>query len=283
MPICDWIARKNTPKHSTYPHRGIALALIPAVKSNKCIITLSKKMSQEKASIVACLGARIVRTPAGVPIESPHSIISVAKRLQKEIPNSHILDQYGNPNNPLAHELGTAEEIWAQTQGKVDVVIAGPGTGGRITGMARGLRKRNPGVFVIGADPVGSVLAVPEGLNEVKGEYKVEGIGYDFVPEVCDQSAADLWVKTTDKDSFLYSRQLIREERLLCGGSSGATVAALVQSVKERPEINVEGKTVVLILPDGVRNYLTKFADDRWMENFGYMPQKDGLENESIP
>jgi cystathionine beta-synthase len=227
MPICNWIARKNTPKHSTCPHRGIALALIPAVKGYKCIITLSEKMSQEKASIVACFGACIVRTPAGVPIESPHSIISVAKRLQKEIPNSHILDQYGNPNNPLAHELGTAEEIWAQTQGKVDVVIAGPGTGGTITGMARGLRKRNPGVFVIGADPVGSVLAVPEGLNEVKGEYKVEGIGYDFVPEVCDQSTADLWVKTTDKDSFLYSRRLIREEGLLCGGSSGATVAAL--------------------------------------------------------
>lgn len=261
---------------------GIALALIAVVKGYRCVITLSEKMSKEKALILRCLGATIVRTPAGVPIESPESIINVAKRLHNETPNSHILDQYTNPNNPLAHELGTAEEIWSQTSGKVDVVITGAGTGGTITGIAKGLKRHNQEIMIIGADPVGSVLAQPPELNTVKREYKVEGIGYDFVPHVLDQNAADLWIKTTDKDSFLYARRLIREEGLLCGGSSGAAFAALVQAVALRPEINMKGKTIVLILPDSMRNYLTKFADDKWMEDNGYISDEAMLENKKV-
>lgn len=223
-------------------------------------------MSEEKVLVLKALGARIVRTPAGVPIEAPDSIISVARRLNAETPDSHILDQYTNPNNPLAHELGTALEIWTQCGEKVDIVVAGAGTGGTITGLARGLRKRKPGVVIVGADPVGSVLAQPGELNERKAEYKVEGIGYDFVPGVLDQSAADVWVKTGDGESFGYARRLIREEGLLCGGSSGAAMAALVEFMRQRPELNREDVRVVLILPDGVRNYLTKFVDDAWME-----------------
>ncbi|EER25665.1 Cystathionine beta-synthase, putative [Coccidioides posadasii C735 delta SOWgp] len=249
---------------------GIAIALMAAIKGYKCIITLSEKMSLEKEQILHALGARVVRTPAGVPIDSPDSIISVAKRLRNEIPRSFILDQYTNPANPAAHEFGTAEEIWHQTQGKVDAVISGAGTGGTITGIAKGMKKHNPDVFLVGVDPVGSILAIPERLNETKGEYKVEGIGYDFLPDVLDQTSPDLWVKTTDKDSFKLARRLVREEGLLCGGSAGATVAALVQFMEQHPEFNKEEKLIVLILADGLRNYLTKFADDNWMKQNGY-------------
>ncbi|KAI1454973.1 tryptophan synthase beta subunit-like PLP-dependent enzyme [Annulohypoxylon moriforme] len=244
---------------ATSGNTGIALALIAAVKGYKCVITISEKMSEEKVLVLRSLGAEIVRTPAGVPIDSPGSIISVARKTQSERPNAHILDQYTNPNNPLAHELGTASEILAQCDGKLDVVIAGAGTGGTITGLSRGLRKNIPNVLVVGADPIGSVLAQPDSLNQVNGEYKVEGIGYDFVPEVLDQAAADVWIKTSDEDSFRYARKLIREEGLLCGGSSGASVAALVALLKARPELNREDVRVVLILPDSIRNYLTKY------------------------
>ncbi|OJJ87927.1 uncharacterized protein ASPGLDRAFT_43003 [Aspergillus glaucus CBS 516.65] len=252
------------------PNSGIAIALMAAAKGYKCIITLSEKMSLEKEQILCALSAKVVRTPAGVPIDSPDSIISVANRLQREIPNSHILNQYTNPGNAAAHEFGTAEEIWYQTEGNVDVVISGAGTGGTVTGISKGLKKRNPGIFVVGVDPMGSVLAQPDFLNEVKQEYKVEGIGYDFVPGVLDQTGPDLWIKTTDHDSFQFARRLIREEGLLCGGSAGATIAALTQLVKERPDLNVEGKLIVIILADGVRNYLTKFASDDWMKEQGY-------------
>ncbi|PYH92843.1 pyridoxal phosphate-dependent enzyme, beta subunit [Aspergillus ellipticus CBS 707.79] len=241
---------------------GIAIAMMAAIKGYKCIITLSEKMSLEKEQILKELGAKVIRTPAGVPIESPDSIINVAQRLQKEIPNSFILNQYTNPDNPAAHEFGTAEELWYQTEGQLDVVISGAGTGGTATGLARGLRKLRKEIVVVGVDPVGSVLAQPEELNEVKAEFKVEGIGYDFVPGVLDQAGPNLWIKTSDRDSFQYARRLVREEGILCGGSSGATIAALVQLVKARPELNTEDTLIVVVLADSLRNYLTKFAND---------------------
>ncbi|KAF2676853.1 cystathionine beta-synthase [Lentithecium fluviatile CBS 122367] len=250
---------------------GIAIALMAAVKRYKCIIILSEKMSMEKEQILCMLGTRVVRTPAGVPIESPDSIISVAKCLQKEIPNSYVLDRYGNPENLAAHEFGTAEETLYQTSNKVDVVVAGAGAGGTITGLSRGLKKYDPNIILVGVDPLGSVLAVPETLNQSKAEYKVEGIDYDFVPGVLGQNSADFWIKTTDKDAFNYARQLVREEGMLVGGSSGSAIAGLVRLLALRPELNTEGKTIVLIFPDSLRNYLTKFADDEWMKTHGFL------------
>ena len=242
-----------------------------AVKGYRCIITLPEKMSAEKVSVLRALGAEIVRTPTEAAFDSPESHIGVAQRLQREIPRSHILDQYANPNNPLAHELGTAEEIWAQTAGRVDAVVGGAGTGGTVTGIARGLRKHNGAVTVIAADPVGSILAADASLNTSDAGYKVEGIGYDFVPDVLDRGLVDTWIKTTDQDSFLLARRLIAEEGLLCGGSSGAALAALVSALTTiHPELNRADRTVVVVLPDSVRNYLTKFVDDAWMKNNGF-------------
>ena len=177
----------------------------------KTIITLPEKMSPEKVAVLRALNATIIRTPTQAAFDAPESHIGVAARLQKEIPNSHILDQYNNPDNPLAHEFGTAEEIWTQTSGKISAVVAGAGTGGTITGLAKGLRKHNPDIKVIGADPYGSILAVPDTLNQshINEAYKVEGIGYDFVPDVLNQHAVSKWYKTNDRDAFAYARRLI--------------------------------------------------------------------------
>lgn len=242
----------------TSGNTGIGLALVAAVKGYKTIITLPEKMSPEKVAVLRSLNATIIRTPTQAAFDSPESHIGVARRLQKEIPNAHILDQYGNPDNPLAHEYGTAEEVWEQTDGKVTAIVAGAGTGGTITGLARGLRKHNKNIKVIAADPHGSILAVPNTLNETYANesYKVEGIGYDFVPDVLDQATVDSWYKTDDREAFAYARRLIAEEGLLVGGSSGSAIAAMVKSVHDLGL----GKddVVVVILPDSIRSYLSK-------------------------
>ena len=228
-------------------------------------------MSAEKVSVLRALGATIIRTPTQAAWDAPESHIGVARRLQKEIPNAHILDQYTNDANPDAHEHGTAEEIWAQTGGRVTAVVAGAGTGGTITGLARGLRKHSADVKVIAADPQGSILAVPESLNveHANESYKVEGIGYDFIPEVLDQQIVDKWYKTDDRASFQLARRLIAEEGLLVGGSSGSALAALVQANKDFAF--KKGDTVVVVLPDSIRNYLSKFADDDWLAANGLL------------
>ncbi|MCJ1310560.1 cystathionine beta-synthase [Agyrium rufum] len=256
----------------TSGNTGIGLALVAAVKGYKTIITLPEKMSPEKVAVLRSLNATIIRTPTQAAFDSPESHIGVARRLQKEIPNAHILDQYGNPDNPLAHELGTAEEIWAQTNGQIKAIVAGAGTGGTITGLARGLRKHNPNVKVIAADPYGSILALPKNLNDrhANESYKVEGIGYDFVPDVLDQKAVDAWYKTDDRESFALARRLIAEEGLLVGGSSGSAMAAMIEGVRD---LNLgKGDVVVVILPDSIRSYLSKFVDDDWLAANDLLP-----------
>jgi cystathionine beta-synthase len=242
----------------TSGNTGIGLALVGAVKGYRTIITLPEKMSPEKVAVLKALGAEIIRTPTSAAWDSPESHIGVARRLVKEIPNAHILDQYSNPDNPLAHECGTAEEVWTQTDGKITVLVAGAGTGGTITGLARGLRKHNKHVKIVAADPHGSILALPASLNDerVNEGYKVEGIGYDFIPEVLEQKIVDKWYKTDDRTAFLYARRLISEEGILVGGSSGSAMAAMVEAAKEMDL--TEDDVVVVILPDSIRSYLSK-------------------------
>ncbi|EJT69898.1 cystathionine beta-synthase [Gaeumannomyces tritici R3-111a-1] len=256
----------------TSGNTGIGLALVGAVKGYKTIITLPEKMSAEKVSVLKALGATIIRTPTQAAWDAPESHIGVARRLQKEIPNSHILDQYTNPNNPLAHEFGTAEEIWAQTGGRVTAVVAGAGTGGTISGLAKGMRKHSAAVKIVAADPVGSILALPEGLNDegANKPYKVEGIGYDFIPDVLDREIVDKWYKTEDRESFMYARRLIAEEGLLVGGSSGSAMAAMVRACKDL-DLGPDD-VVVVILPDSIRSYLSKFADDDWLAANDLLP-----------
>jgi cystathionine beta-synthase len=249
----------------TSGNTGIGLALAAAVRGYRVIITMPEKMSREKQVVLEALGAEIIRTPTEAAWDAPESHIGVAKRLREVIPNSHILDQYGNPSNPLAHEEGTGKEICDQTDNKLDAVVMTAGTGGTITGVARTVKKRIPGCQIIGVDPEGSILAGPGAIKS----YKVEGIGYDFIPDVLDRKLVDRWVKSNDKDSFRTARQLIRQEGLLCGGSCGSAVWAAMEVAKDFPK----GARILVVLADGIRNYLTKFVDDRWMRDNGFLEE----------
>ncbi|MFO0566033.1 MAG: cystathionine beta-synthase [Polyangiaceae bacterium] len=247
----------------TSGNTGIGLAMAAAVKGYRMIITMPEKMSREKQVVLEALGAEIIRTPTEAAWDAPDSHIGVAKRLREVIPNSHILDQYGNPDNPLAHELGTGREIIEQCGGKLDAVVLTAGTGGTISGVARAVKKAVPGCQIVGVDPEGSILAGPGEIHS----YKVEGIGYDFIPDVLDTKLVDRWIKSNDRDSFRMARQLIRQEGLLVGGSSGAAVWAAMQVARDLPK----GSRVVVLLPDSIRNYLSKFVDDAWMRQHGFL------------
>ena len=241
----------------TSGNTGIGLALAAAVRGYRLIITMPEKMSQEKQVVLEALGAEIIRTPTEAAWDAPESHIGVARRLRDVLPNAHILDQYANPSNPLAHEEGTGREIIDQCEGRLDAVVITAGTGGTITGVARVIKRELPHVRIVGVDPEGSILAGP---GEIKS-YKVEGIGYDFVPDVLDRSLVDEWIKSNDRDSFRTARQLIRKEGLLCGGSCGSAVWAARQvAMRMQP-----GQRVVVLLADSIRNYLSNFASDTWM------------------
>jgi cystathionine beta-synthase len=256
------IKRGDTLIEPTSGNTGIGIALAGAVLGYRVIITLPEKMSREKQVTLAALGAEIIRTPTEAAWDSPDSHIGVAKKLQKELPRAHILDQYANPSNPQVHYETTAAEILEDLGGKVDMVVMGAGTGGTITGVAKRVREACPQVTIVGADPEGSILG---GGTEIHS-YKVEGIGYDFVPDVLDRKLVDTWVKTNDKTAFELARRLLREEGLLCGGSSGSAMMATLQAAKKLKK----GQKCVVILPDGIRNYMTKFVDASWMKSEGF-------------
>jgi cystathionine beta-synthase len=241
----------------TSGNTGIGIALAGAVRGYRIIITMPEKMSREKQVVLEALGAEIIRTPTEAAWDAPESHIGVAKKLQRELPNAHILDQYGNESNPLAHYEGTAQEILDDLKGQVDMVVIAAGTGGTITGVAKKIKEHNPKCIIVGADPVGSIL----GGGDLIASYKVEGIGYDFIPDVLDRSLVDTWVKTKDPESFALARRLIREEGLLCGGSSGSSLYAALQEARKLKK----GQRCVVLLADGVRNYMTKFVDNAWM------------------
>ncbi|EKD73437.1 MAG: hypothetical protein ACD_45C00316G0001 [uncultured bacterium] len=248
---------------ATSGNTGIGFALAGTVKGYKIIITMPEKMSHEKQVIIEALGAKIYRTPSYVAWNHPESHLSLAKKLKQEIPNAHILDQYSNHANPDVHYRTTAQEILDDIGDNLAMVVISAGTGGTISGIGRKFKEVNPNIQIIGADPYGSILG---GGTEVC-PYLVEGIGYDFIPDVLDNTLVTEYIKVNDKDSFLTARRLIREEGLLIGGSSGTAVWAALQAAKRLKR----GEKCVVILADGVRNYLTKFVDDKWMREHGFI------------
>ncbi len=247
----------------TSGNTGTGLAMTAAVKGYSLIITMPEKMSREKQVVMEALGAEIIRTPTEAAHDDPESLLGVARRLEQEIPNARIPDQYANPDNPDAHYHGTGAEIWQELGDTLDMVVVGAGTGGTITGVARYLKERNPAIVVVGVDPEGSILG---GRSEVKS-YQVEGIGYDFIPDVLDRELVDEWVYVDDRSSFLMARRLIREEGLLVGGSSGSAVHGMLEALDRRPDT----RRALVLLPDSIRNYLSKFVSDEWMRQHGFL------------
>lgn len=246
----------------TSGNTGIGIALTGAVRGYNVVITMPEKMSHEKQVVLEALGAKIYRTPTEAAWDDPNSHISLAKKLNAEIPNSHILDQYANPSNPDAHYHGTAQEIIDDLP-DVDMVVMGVGTGGTITGVAKRLKEHNPSIQIIGVDPYGSILG---GGTEVK-PYHVEGIGYDFFPDVLDNELIDQYIKVDDKNAFQTAREAIRKEGLLLGGSCGAALWGALQAAKSLDK----GQKCLVILPDSIRNYLTKYVDDNWMREHHFL------------
>jgi len=247
----------------TSGNTGMGLALAAAIKGYQCIFTMPDKMSQEKIDALRALGAEVIVTPTQVEHHDPRSYHSVALRLSREIPNSIFPNQYENPANTEAHYRTTGPEIWEQTEGKVTHVVIGVGTGGTITGVARFLKEKNPGIRVIGADPAGSIFAemFKTGHKPQVQPYKTEGIGQDELPGNVDFSVIDEIHAIPDKDAFSLTRQLARYEGIFAGGSAGAAVCAALRSADKLTENDL----MVVIIPDSGTRYLSKIYNDNWM------------------
>ncbi|HEX9312301.1 MAG TPA: cystathionine beta-synthase [Actinomycetota bacterium] len=257
----------------TSGNTGHGLAIAAAIKGYKCIFVMPDKMSQEKVALLRAYGAEVVITPTAVPPESPESYYRVADRLTEEIPGAFQPNQYFNQVNPDTHFDTTGPEIWEQTDGRIDVLVAGVGTGGTITGIGRYLKERNPAVTVVGADPEGSVFSGDE-----PRPYLVEGIGEDFWPSTFDPTVVDRYVKVSDRDSFITARAVTRQEGILVGGSGGTAVFAALAVARELPE----NKLVVVVLPDTGRNYLSKLYSDSWMLQYGFLERPEVVRVEEV-
>jgi cystathionine beta-synthase len=257
----------------TSGNTGHGLAIAAAIKGYRCIFVMPDKMSQEKIALLRAYGAEVVITPTAVAPESPESYYRVADRLTEEIPGAFQPNQYFNQENPRAHYETTGPEIWEQTEGRIDVFVCAVGTGGTITGTARYLRERKPDLLVVGADPEGSLYS-----GDDVHPYLTEGIGEDFWPETFDPSVVDRWVRVSDRDAFRVARAITRQEGILVGGSAGTAVVAALEVARELDE----DQTVVVILPDTGRNYLSKLYSDSWLLQYGMLERPEVVRVEEV-
>ena len=267
------LKKGGTIVEATSGNTGVGLAIGAALKGYKTIFVMPDKMSNEKILLLRAYGAKVVITPTAVAPEDPRSYYEVAKKFARETPNAILANQYHNPDNPLTHEMTTGPELWKQTEGRVTDVIIGMGTGGTISGIGRYLKSMNPNIKIVGVDIEGSILTeiwqsggkIPEGAYPKT--YKVEGIGEDFLPSATDLSVVDWIERAGDRESFLWARQLVRQEGIFAGGSSGSALAGAVKYCRK-----LSGDRLpVVIFPDSGSRYLSKFYDDKWMREFGFL------------
>src|SRR6201989_1419938 len=255
----------------TSGNTGMGLAIAAVIKGYKCIFTSTDKQSKEKFDALRAFGAEVIVCPTNVDPEDPRSYYSVSSRLEREVPNSWKPNQYDNLSNSKAHYEQTAPEIWKQTEGKITHLVAGVGTGGTISGIAKYLKEQNPKIQVLGIDTYGSVFKKYKetGIfdkNEIY-PYITEGIGEDFLPQNVDFSIIDHFEKVTDKDAALMTRRLAREEGIFAGNSAGSAMAGLLQ-LKDHLR---RDDLVVVIFHDHVSRYLGKMFNDDWMREKGFL------------
>ncbi|HEX5825068.1 MAG TPA: cystathionine beta-synthase [Candidatus Limnocylindrales bacterium] len=251
----------------TSGNTGHGLAIAAALKGYRCIFVMADKQSTEKQALLRAYGAQVVLCPTNVAPESPESYYSVAARLARDIPGAFKPDQYWNLENPIAHEHTTGPEIWAQTDGRLTHFVASVGTGGTITGAGHYLREQRSDVVIVGADPEGSVLS-----GDTARPYLTEGVGEDFMPGTYDPQVVDRWIRVSDREAFAAARRLTREEGILAGGSCGTALVAALTVARELTNAgDGADKVIVVLLPDGGRNYLSKLYNDEWMRVNGLL------------
>jgi len=264
---------------STSGNTGLGLAMTAAVRGYRCVFTIPDKMSKEKVDMLKAFGAEVVVTRTDLPHDHPESYVEIAKRIARETPNAFYTDQYFNMDNPGAHYLTTGPEIWEDTDGKIDCLVGGIGTGGTIAGAGKFLKEKQAEtgheVRVVCPDPVGSIYYDLFYKREVSNSsvYVVEGIGHDFMVDTVDFSVIDEVRQVSDRDSFLTARRLVREEGILAGGSTGTALFGALQVAKELGP----GKIVVVIVPDSGDRYISKCFDDEWMKDMGFMGLQERL------
>ena len=260
---------------ATSGNTGMGLALVAALRGYNTVFVMPDKMSPEKVAGLRAFGARVVICPTAVEPEDPRSYYQTAKRIVAETPGAYYANQYHNPANPDAHYTSTAPEIWEQTNGEIDVFVAGMGTGGTISGCGRYFKEKKPGFRLVGVDPIGSLYYefVKTGRMTRPFAYYVEGIGEDFLPTTMNLKLVDEIMRVDDKECFLMTRELVRQEGLFVGGSSGAAVAGAIKYA----EATKRKENILVLLPDGAQKYLSKIFDDKWMRENGFLDEPDPL------
>lgn len=257
---------------ATSGNTGMGLALAAAIKGYKCIFVMPDKMSAEKIESLRAFGARVVVCPTAVEPDDPRSYYSVARRLAEETPGGFLANQYNNPSNPKGHYLSTGPEIWKQTNGEVDAVVIGAGTGGTVSGIGRYLKEQNPDVQIVAVDPIGSIYYdyFKTGKITEASTYLVEGFGEDIIPGTMDFEVVDEVIRVDDRECFLTARRLVREEGIYTGGSAGGAVAGAIKYAERMDkEMNI-----VVIIPDSASRYLSKIFNDDWMRENGFLEEE---------
>ncbi|MGE0789383.1 MAG: pyridoxal-phosphate dependent enzyme [Sandaracinaceae bacterium] len=260
---------------ATTGNMGAALAAVAAVRGYKCAFVVSDRASAEKVAALRAYGAKVIVAPSALPPDDPKSVRSVAHKLAESTPGAWLVDQYQNELNPHGHSSVTGAEIWDQVGDELDVVVAGIGSGGTITGVGRYLKAKKRGITIVGVDPVGSIVHgfVQQGRVIPPSAYELEGIGVDFFPRTLDAGVLDDVVQVEDGEAFRMARDLVRSEGLFVGGSSGAAVAGAVAWAKRAGG----ARRVLVLLPDGAGGYLSKIFNDEWMREHGFLDRRSGL------